>query len=169
MIDDPVFWRNTKQVESGCIEWQRCLTEFGYGRMNKRTGPLAGSWLAHRYAYALRHGKPPSNLYVCHKCDNRLCVNQDHLWLGTASDNSKDAFMKGRMKLRSPKEYPNWSPGKMYGAKNRATKLSQDDIIRVRSMRETGLLQREIAAEFDVSQVAISIALRGKTWASQTA
>lgn len=67
----------------------------GYGgvRLNGRT---VG---AHRAAYILAYGETPAKgLNVCHKCDNKICINPEHLFLGTQQDNIKDMYAKGRGK-----------------------------------------------------------------------
>ncbi len=71
---------------------------------------LKGMHLAHRFAWFLTHGKWPDKPYVCHACDNRLCVNPDHHFEGTAQDNNDDMTKKGRANrvgwpaLSSPKQ-----------------------------------------------------------------
>lgn len=59
--------------------------------------------LAHRVSYMINVGDIPSDLCVLHKCDNRLCVNPDHLFLGTQKNNLDDMRRKGRQKYRTGK------------------------------------------------------------------
>jgi hypothetical protein len=80
----------------GCWEWQGSLNRLGYGRFTNFDGRR--DWLAHRLSYRLFIGEFDEELRVCHSCDNPRCVNPNHLFLGTAKDNTQDSIRKGRFK-----------------------------------------------------------------------
>lgn len=131
----------------GCHEWRASTTVHGYGKIC--AGGRRGSTLhAHRVAWELAYGPVPSGLYVCHRCDNRLCCNPAHLFLGSAQDNTSDAKAKGRL-----------ATGERHGH----SVLSARQAIEIRCC--VGVItQRALAAIYGVSQTAISRIAVDETW-----
>lgn len=92
-----------RKAESGCWLWTGWALNSGYGGYTDRNGR---NWPAHRYMYAKRVGDIPPRYHVCHKCDVKLCVNPEHLFIGTAQENIHDMQRKGRWKARQPVNGP---------------------------------------------------------------
>lgn len=90
------FLEKVKKSDNDCWIWLGGKKENGYGTFQYK-GKLIG---AHRAAYLMWKGEIPSGYYVCHTCDNPSCVNYNHLWVGTNSENIQDAKRKGRLSTR---------------------------------------------------------------------
>lgn len=89
-----VFLPRTAAKASGCIEWTGERNAAGYGRFWSR----GKRFFAHRFAWSFWNGSIPAGLFVCHRCDNPKCVNHEHLFVGTQTDNRRDCVAKGRAK-----------------------------------------------------------------------
>lgn len=146
------FWRHVdKRGPDECWQWTAGASNRGYGGMSRRIGP--GRWsrqLAHRLSWEFHFASPPGEKLVCHRCDNRLCVNPAHLFLGTNADNMADAKHKGR--IRS---------GEHHGL----AKLTAEQVREIRRARsESTVSQRELGLRFGVSESQVSRIVRRTDW-----
>ena len=133
--------------KSDCWVWNGLKNKGGYGRMridNK-------DWTSHRYSWSIHFGEIPHGLLVCHKCDNRACVNPNHLFLGTHSDNAIDMVSKGRN--RDDK-----------GSKHPMAKLNEKQVIDIRSKIDSGIMQKDLAEFYCISRGVISQIHRRVKW-----
>lgn len=150
-LEDAFEARHIPEPNSGCWLWTGFVHPgkgHGYGMLkNKRSG-VDKNYLAHRLAWTLHKGEIPNGLIVCHRCDNRICVNPDHLFLGTDQDNCDDKISKGR--ARPP-----------VGEANRHAKLTEDV---VRFIRASELPANDIAAQFGITNGAVYHIRNRHTW-----
>jgi hypothetical protein len=147
------FWSKVDMLSTpnGCWEWKgyRGKTEGphqdGYGRITIGHKSIR----AHRVAWELNHGcSIPSEILVCHKCDNPPCCRPDHLYLGTKSDNERDCLRAGR---NNPS----------IGEKNGEAKLTEAQVIEIRG---SNLSQRKLAVKYNVGRRTVVHVLRRETW-----
>lgn len=139
------FWSKIKKTNT-CWIWQGSPGGTGYGQFGFN-GKLN---YPHRFSYELHKGLIPKDLFVCHSCDNKLCVNPSHLWLGTLQDNHSDMMKKGRHNY-----------GKSLGSKNPAAKLSEQDVLDIRSLPGPNW---RIAKQYNVSKSTIDEIKTRRTW-----
>lgn len=150
------FWEKVDiGTEGECWEWQAGGRGTGYGAI-KVDGEVIDS---HRMAWELTQGEIPEGLFVCHHCDNRSCCNPKHLFLGTRSDNMKDAYEKGRLEhLDNIRHQPK-------GNKNGMSKLSKNEVESIKTLIEdSSFSQSDIADIFDVHKSRITRIKNGESW-----
>lgn len=137
------LWEKIKKTDNPkeCWEWQALLNDKGYGKIHiVLPGRGNRMRLATRVVWTLQYGTIGPNLCVCHECDNRKCVNINHLWLGTKSHNAKDMWRKGRNDSSKNKFHPSareWSPSRRRNA-SKAAKLRWKKIKALRAAQQNG-------------------------------
>lgn len=149
------FGEYLRKTSSGCIEWIG-VTVRSNGRDSHRYGRFTRNSvknLAHRVAYERQFGPIPKGLMVLHRCDNTLCCNPDHLFLGTHVDNMKDMSIKGRATRLS-------RPGKK-GESSPKAKLTDAQVVEIRRLRAMGETVTILAAAYGVHSSYISRLARG--------
>lgn len=109
------FWdKVTPSSNNDCWYWQGSLYSNGYGYLHiSGRGRGRKTGLAHKVSYSLHKGPIPEDLVVMHSCDNRSCVNPQHLSLGTRKENMQDCLKKGRFKGGPPLGNKNASKNKV--------------------------------------------------------
>lgn len=132
-----------KNGDDECWGWSGIKNIYGSICINKKLT------YAHRFSYRYYVGAIPEGMFVCHKCDNYLCTNPKHLFLGYPKDNSQDMVLKGRS-------------GK--GEKNACALLNNEQVIKIKNLLKTNLKQKEIAKIFGINFRIISSIKNNRTW-----
>lgn len=150
------------QRGDGCWEWTGATT-YGYGKFKADNGART---LAHRFSYALYVGPIPQGMFVCHHCDNPPCVRPDHLWLGTALDNTRDMFAKGRARpATGQKNGAHTHPESIRrGYAHSQAKLTPEDVADIRIRLAAGETQDKIGAAHGVHRNTIYRIKKGQTY-----
>lgn len=149
MTDEERFAEKYTVLPSGCWEWNSARP--GLHRANLfhfRGKPTT----AYRASYVIFVGDIPEGQIVCHRCDNGMCVNPNHLWLGDHSANNSDTVRKGRRVIRK-------------GESATSAKLTENDVRRVRDadLGKRGALAA-LSRELGVNKATLQDIIKGKTW-----
>jgi hypothetical protein len=120
-------------------------------------------------AYELHYGQLLPGVCVLHHCDNPSCVNPEHLWVGTKTDNAKDRIAKGRSakgEKNGAWRHPPWVPYERIarGQRHPFAKLTEAKVVDIRRRAEAGEACRELAKAFGVSKPTISNIVHGRGW-----
>lgn len=134
---------------NACWEWKDACSSNGYG--NYRLGKKKVR--PHRVSYWIFKGEIPEGMLICHQCDNKICVNPDHLFLGSPKENMKDMVAKGRNRTR-------------HGESHWWAKLKDSDIPKIVQLRHEGWPQADIAERFSVSPSRITQILHDPRYAN---
>jgi len=131
-----------------CWLWQGFIKCSGYGSITIN----GEDYRAHRVSYFLANGSIDDQLLVLHRCDIRRCVNPNHLFQGTARDNSQDAVKKHRN-------------ARVFGERNGNHKLTKQQVNDIRRMCiERATPQKVVAKHYSVSEATISYIVNGGRW-----
>lgn len=162
------FWAKVEKSD-GCWLWLASKFQHGYGSATVDGGRREN---AHRVAWRLIRGSIPKGMFVLHRCDNPACVNPDHLWLGTQTDNMRDCAAKGRTAL----QLRPWraARGDAHGARlhpeslargsaNGNSVLSEATVLEIR--RQTTVAAATLARRLGVPETTVRDVRSGRTWA----
>ena len=124
----------------------------GYAIKGTKINGQTKSFYAHRLVLEHKLGRPVKpGYFACHSCDDRGCVNPDHLWEGTPADNSRDAIEKNRFPFVPGKICPN-------------RKLKPEQVREIRYLLGEGISKRKIARIFAISHSQIILLARGEIY-----
>lgn len=149
-MDDKRFWR--KVDKSGkCWLWiGKTKHRQGYGFIYRANRNM----LTHRWAWLIERGAIPDGMMVLHKCDNPSCVNPEHLFLGTQTDNMRDMANKGRG------VYPDTS-----GENNGGSKLTVETVKEIRKLYQPRKMScTMLGKKFNISRATIHLVVQRKIW-----
>lgn len=162
------FWPHVQKSDT-CWEWTAGRNEHGYGRLYYK-GKMT---LAHRVSWELHNGSVPDGKFVLHHCDNPPCVNPAHLWIGDHTDNARDMAAKGRQVFQQhPERAPRGERNRnhthpetiRHGEVHPRAKLTNQDVLAIRSLRQTGRAMNSLAIEYGVTEATIKRIVYRKGW-----
>ena len=147
------LFRKVKKTKS-CWNWTGATSKGRYGSIGigSRTDGSKKIIKVHRLSWEIFNGPIPNGLHVLHKCDNTICVNPKHLWLGTHLDNMKDMTEKKRYVVYK-------------GSENLNSKLTERQVRQIRKIyRPFKMTQKMLAEKFKVSRTTIGFIIYRRNW-----
>lgn len=156
---EAIFWRNVIKSD-GCWGWRGSVRR-RYPIICYCPEPNVKKMAAaHRLSYEIHNGPIPEDLFVCHSCDNPLCTNPEHLWLGTQSANMADMHAKGRHAHAG-------APTVNQGESHWNSKMTEQQVREIRErFAAGGVTHKELAGEYGVRPNAIAKIVRRERWAN---
>jgi len=136
-----------------CWEWLGSIDSYGYGRIIISRNGSRTQLRASRLSWVLHNKRPiPRGLVVCHSCDNPLCINPHHLWVGTIQDNNNDKASKNR----------SYKP---IGELHPQAKLTREEVNQIRELRANNKASViELSHQFGVSRSQIYRIILNQRW-----
>jgi hypothetical protein len=160
-----LFWSHVEKGDS-CWLWTGHTTSDGYGQY--RPGSSSDGvkqWRAHRFAWQITFGNIPHGMLVCHKCDTPVCVNPDHLFIGTVVDNRDDCCSKHRQAIGANNGRHTHPERTARGGAHGCVVLTEDMVREIRRRYSIDdISQDALSIEFGVSQMTVSLIVRRESW-----
>lgn len=159
------LYSKIERKEMGCWEWVAHINKQGYGASCFRGTTIT----AHRLSYVLHKGDIPKGLIVCHTCDNRKCINPDHLYAGTYLQNARDTIDRGRINCtENGLKTISLGYGFKKGDRRNTRKLTDKRAAEIKNILESrfenGRSIRSIAIEENVSRTTLVQMIKGKVY-----
>lgn len=140
--------KNYSIKENECWNFLGTKDKDGYGVFGHGRGKQLR---AHRASFQFYKGNVITGMFVCHSCDNPSCINPNHLFVGTAKDNTQDMIQKGRRVNHKGSNHP-------------SAKLNELHVICIRKQRLLGKTLKQIGNQFGITFQSVSDICKGKTW-----